>query len=342
MNKKILSVIIVLILLIGGYFLYMNLKGKTEVEGSAGWCEGTKLVFFPGGPENGPFADVVYNGARMAERDLGPEVKYVWSDWNPDKMVIQFKDAIADVPDGIIMMGHPGSEVLAPFMEEAERKGVIVTLANVDLPDIREKYVDKGFGYVGQVLYESGLMVSDGIIRKYNPQEGTETIVFGVSPVKSPSRYQRTKGSVDGLENNGLIVHEVTFPLEVEEDAKSDAGRKMFADALAKYPDTKIIITDHGAVTASVPFHFQNLGIDPGEIIVAGFDLSPDTITGIKSGYIDLVHDQQPYLQGYLSVVQACLTEKYDFAGLYINTGVGLVDDSNIDVISDLVEEKIR
>lgn len=344
MNKKLLIkiIIILVIIAIGGYFIYSGLKGKETTKETEKWCKGVKIIFFPGGNEECSFASVVYNGAKAAEKDLGPSVEYVWSDWDPTKMVSQFKDVIAKSPDGIAIMGHPGSEALAPFVEEAERKNILVTLANVDLPDIREKYISNGFGYAGQALYNSGLMVSSGVIRKYNPKEGTEAIVFGVDPIKSPSRHQRTQGCIDALEKGKLVVHEITLPLEVEKDAKSVAAEKMFADALAKYPEVKVIITDHGAVTASAPLHLQKLGKKPNEIIVAGFDLSTDTVKGIKDGYIGLVHDQQPYLQGYLPILQICLTKKYSFAGLYIDTGVGLIDNSNVDIVVSLAEQKIR
>jgi hypothetical protein len=74
----------------------------TEEEGPAPaaeeqgtWCAGTDIVFFPGGSPGGPFATVVYNGALQAEADLGPNVEYVWSDWNPENMVNQLSEAIA-------------------------------------------------------------------------------------------------------------------------------------------------------------------------------------------------------------------------------------------------------
>ena len=49
-----------------------------------GWCSDVDIVFFPGGPAGGPFAQVVANGAVQAEADLGPHVQYVWSDWDPE------------------------------------------------------------------------------------------------------------------------------------------------------------------------------------------------------------------------------------------------------------------
>jgi len=97
-------------------------------------------------------------------------------------------------------------------------------------------------------------------------------------------------------------------------------------------PKAKFIMID-GSLTSVLPFHLKALGKKPGDYIVAGFDLSPETVDGIKSGYIGIIEDQQPYLQGFLPILQACLTKKYGFAGLYINTGIGLIDSSNVDLI---------
>src|SRR6266852_1741259 len=68
------------------------------------WCSGVKIVSFPGGSPGGGFETVVYNGAKAAEAELGASVQYVWSDWQPDKMVNQFKEAVATKPDGIAVM----------------------------------------------------------------------------------------------------------------------------------------------------------------------------------------------------------------------------------------------
>lgn len=346
-NKIIVLLVILLIavLAVAAYKLFSDRLGLSSAKPSSQEqkiCTGVKIVFFPGGNESDSFSSVVYSGAKAAETALGADVRYVWSDWDSDKMVAQFKDAIDTAPDGIAIMGHPGAEALSALVDEAERKNILVTLQNVDIPSIREKYINNGFGYVGQALYNSGLMVSGGVIRKYQPKEGTEAIVFGVDAKADPSRYERTRGCVDGLKNGKLSVHEITIPLEAQKDARSRAAEKMFADALEKYPNAKIIVTDHGAMTAAAPLHLQNLGKNPGDLIVAGFDLSLDTVEGIKDGYIGLVHDQQPYLQGFMPILQACLSKKYGFAGLYIDTGVGLIDSSNVDLVANLAKEKIR
>jgi simple sugar transport system substrate-binding protein len=83
-------------------------------------------------------------------------------------------------------------------------------------------------------------------------------------------------------------------------------------------------------------------GLAAGSVYTAGFDLSPATVQGVKDGFVNLVIDQQQYLQGFLSILQICLTEKYGFSGLMIDTGGGFADKDNIETLAPLVEQQIR
>ena len=73
-----------------------------------------------------------------------------------------------------------------------------------------------------------------------------------------------------------------------------------------------------------------------------GFDLSSATVEAVQGGWTDLVIDQQQWLQGYLSVLQICLTHNYAFTGLHIDTGAGFLHAGNVDLLAGLVEEQIR
>jgi len=346
-NKSRLPLFIILLFLIvvgiGGCLTYYS-KVKPTISTAVTqtkFCQGVKIVFFPGGNPLDSFASVVYSGAKAAENTLGVNVQYVWSDWNTTKMVEQFQNAISTSPDAIAMMGHPGADILSSLVDEAERKGIIVTMQNVDIPSIREKYTNNGFGYVGQDLYPSGLLVSNGLIQKDQLKAGEEAIVFGADP-KDVGRYERTKGVIDGLLAAKLLVHEVTLTTAVQMNVKSSIAEKAFVDALTKYPNAKILVIDHGPMADAVTGLLKGLGKKPGEYKVAGFDLSLNTVQGIRDGYISLVQDQQPYLQGFLPILQACLTKKYGFAGLYFNTGLGVIDSSNVELVAGLARQGVR
>lgn len=300
--------------------------------------EDVSIIFFPGGSEGGPFASVVYRGAKAAEEDLGPQVDYVWSGWLPDKMVAQFKDAIAKKPDGIAIMGHPGVAAFDPLVEEAVAKGIIVTSQNTTLPEIEAKYKDKGFGYVGQELYPSGQMLAKGAAQRAGLQTGDRAVVWGL--LGQETRGLRTKGCIDALEEMGVEVDYLEISDQVNSDAAS--GTPVIASYIAAHPDVKMIITDHGALTATLGTYLKAANKKPGEIFGAGFDLSAATALAIKEGWVGAVLDQQPWLQGYLPILQICLTKKYGFAGLHIDTGAAIIDQNNIDFVAPLAEQGIR
>lgn len=307
------------------------------------WAQGkhfedVSIVFFPGGSEGGPFASVVYRGAKAAEEDLGCKVDYVWSGWLPDKMVAQFKDAVAKNPDGIAIMGHPGVVAFAPLVDEAAAKGIIVTSQNTTLPEIEAKYKDKGFGYVGQELYPSGLMLAKGAAKRAGLKEGDRAMVWGL--LGQETRGLRTKGCIDALEEMGVIVDYIEISDQVNSDAA--AGTPVAASYIAAHPDVKMIITDHGALTATLGTYLKAANKQPGDIFGAGFDLSAATSQAIKEGWVGAVLDQQPWLQGYLPILQICLTKKYGFAGLHIDTGAAIIDAGNIDFVAPLAEQGIR
>lgn len=299
-----------------------------------------EIYFFPGGAPGGSFATVVYNGAKEAAKILGDrvDVKYKWSDWNPQKMVNQFQEAVAAHPDGIAIMGHPGVEALKPFVEEAEEKGIVVTSQNVKLPELESKYKAQGFGYVGQELYSSGYTLGEAAANRAGLGEGDKALVWGLK--SEPTRGQRTKGAIDALEEKGVEVDYIEISSEVDKDAAN--GIPIITGYLQSNPNCDLVITDHGNLTATQEQYFESAGLGPDEIYGAGFDLSAATANAIKSGYTDLVLDQQPFLQGFLPVFQIYLTTKYQFSGLHIKTGAGLVHEGNIDLIAPLAKEGIR
>lgn len=319
-----------------GVVLLMGLSAPVMAEGKH--FEGISIVFFPGGSEGGPFASVVYRGAKAAEEDLGCKVDYVWSGWLPDKMVAQFKDAIARKPDGIAIMGHPGVAAFAPLVDEAEAKGIIVTSQNTTLPEIEEKYKSDGFGYVGQELYASGAMLGKGAAKRAGLKKGDRAMVWGL--LGQETRGLRTKGCVDALKELGVEVDYI----EISDAVNSDAslGTPVVASYVATHPDVKLIVTDHGALTATAGTYMRGANKKPGDIFVAGFDLSAATADAIKEGWVGAVLDQQPWLQGYLPILQICLTKKYGFSGLHIDTGAAIIDKGSIDFVAPLAEKGIR
>lgn len=315
----------------------------TSTEGGApaagtGWCAGTKIVFFPGGAPGGGFETVVYNGALAAAADTGADVQYLWSNWDPNTMITQFQQAVATKPDGIAVMGHPGDTAFDPLIDDAESQGIIVTSMNTQLPAAQAKYAPNGFGYAGAILYNAGYSLGQEAVKRSGVKSGDKAFLWGL--LSQAGRGERTKGVKDALEKAGLTV--IYQDIDEATNAEASAGIPVFTGIMSANPDIKLMVTDHGNLTGTVQSFLEAAGKKPGEVYAAGFDMSGNAVTAIKAGWLQLVIDQQQWLQGYFGVLQICLTHNYNFAGLQVDTGAGFADKNNIDQLAALVAKQIR
>jgi simple sugar transport system substrate-binding protein len=253
-------------------------------------------------------------------------------------MIQQFREVVATRPDGICVMGHPGDEAFDPLIEDAQKKGIIVTSQNTELPKMEAKFAGNGFGYVGAENYPAGHALGVEAVQRLGLKKGDLAMVWGL--LSQPTRGLRTKGVVDALKEAGLTVDYLEIDAATNKDPP--AGTPTFAGYVSSHPNVKLVVTDHGGLTATAETYLKAVRKKPGDIFIAGFDLSPATIAAIRGGWTTLVIDQQEWLQGYLPVLQVCLTKVYGFAGLHINTGAGFVDKSNVEFIAPLAEKNIR
>lgn len=336
--SRINRVLIVAILLAAlSIFAASSFSGVAAQEDNS-TCSGVDLVFFPGGSPGGPFETVVYNGALRAAEELGANVQYIWSDWDPQKMVTQLTEAIATNPDGIAIMGHPGDEAYRAAVEQAEEQGILITAMNVPLSDLQAQYGAAGFGYVGAFQYGAGYSLAQEAVNRFGLGEGDRAMVWGL--LAQAGRGERTRGVVEGLEEAGLTVD--YFEIDSATNSDPTAGIATFTGYVSANPDVKLVITDHGNLTSSLETLLTAAGKGPDDVFTAGFDLSPATVRAIQGGWTDLVIDQQQWLQGYLPILQLCLAKKYNFSGLTIDTGAGFASADNIELLAPLVEQGVR
>ena len=203
---------------------------------------------------------------------------------------------------------------------------------------MQARYSSSGFGYVGAILYEAGYALGSESVARFGLAEGDRAFVWGL--LAQAGRGERTQGVVDSLEDAGLVVDY----LEIDDATNADAtaGVSQFVGYASSNPDVKLVVTDHGALTATMETYLSSAGFGPDDVIGVGFDLSPATVEAIRGGWTDLVIDQQQWLQGYLSVLQICLTHNFAFTGLQIDTGAGFAHADNVELLADLVERQIR
>ncbi len=300
--------------------------------------ENVSIWFDTGGPVGGAYNTIVQNGAQQACEDLGCDIRFLYSDWSPQKMIENANRAIASKPDGLVVMGHPGDDAYEALIDEAQDTGIIVTSSDTELPRLMTEHQSQGFGYAGVDNKSRGTLLAQEALRRHPMKAGERALVWGLK--SKPNRGLSTVGMIEALEDAGLQVDYMEISAELDKDPT--LGMPLMTAYLSRHPDTKMILIDHGALTGQLENLLRAAGVGPDEIFAAGFSLSPATAAAIQSGYVDLVGDGQPFLQGYLPVLQIVLTKRYGFSGLNINTGGGFISRDNIDLIAPLAKQGLR
>ena len=300
---------------------------------------GEELVVYMqmGGNQGDPSTLARTNGAKAAAKALGIKLIEQYSGWDSQKMIDQFKEAIAASPDGIVIMGHPGEDAMAPLVEQAVGMGIVVTSGNNPLPKIEAKYQVNGFGYAGANLYDGGYLTGTAMVAA-GLKAGDEALVYDIWHQEGRSRS--SQGVYDALTKAGLKVDKLDVSAAVDSDTSQ--AIPILTAYLQAHPKLRAIGTQHGNITAILPKVLQAAGKKPGDIICGGIDLSPATVSAIQNGWISASFDQVLYLQGYFPVLQVILTKKYMIPGLHIDTGVGTVTPQNVGTIKPLIDKGIR
>jgi simple sugar transport system substrate-binding protein len=208
------------------------------------------------------------------------------------EMVSFFNSAIAAKASGIATTVISSTGFTAPVMS-AMNAGIPVVSYNADgtvtkgVPDIGTNRLC----YVGQALYNSGQAMGNRI--KSLITSPGEVVIFIATP-GTGNIQPRYDGAASILTPAGFKVSEIatgaaTSAEEAAENAYILAHKSSLKGAFA---------VDAGSTQFLGPVLAKN-GL-AGKIPAGGFDLTPGTLTAIKSGQLNFTIDQNPYLQGFL------------------------------------------
>ncbi|MDR3494968.1 MAG: substrate-binding domain-containing protein [Ancalomicrobiaceae bacterium] len=299
------------------------------------WCKDVHLRFFVGGAEGDAFGTIVYNGAKQAQADTGAQVEFVFSGWNTEKMVQQLREAVASKPQGIAMMGHPGDDAIMPLAEQASKAGIKMIYQNVPVPKVVAAY---GGGYIGAQQEAQGRALGAEAVRLAGLKAGDVAIMMG--PFDMENRGDRERGTVKAMEEAGIKV--VKINSDPTWTADPNLALPIVTAALLNNPTAKAFGYPGGQMLGNVPTYMQAAKKKPGEIFNFGFDTSPQIVEAFKAGWVQLTADQQPFLQGYLPVLNLCQQVVYGLGPINVDTGAGFVTPQNYKVVGALAEQGLR
>lgn len=291
-------------------------------------------VYFQMGGNPGDEATLARElGARDAARVLNVRLIEQHAGWNPQRMVVQANEALAAQPEAIVVMGHAGTDAMQVFLDRAADDGIVVIVNNNALPGT-------GLSYFGLDNYGAGRNLANLAIENGDLQEGDQVVVYGAFIEGAPG-FDVAKGTTEVLDEAGVSYDTLQWSDEAVLDPS--LAVPVLIAYLESNPDTRaIIVPGHGGITAVLDRVLRDAGKAPGEVVTAGFDISPAAIQGVKDGYITVILDQQPYLQGFMPVVAAVLEVKYGLTGLDLNTGGGYLTQDNVEMLEALIATGVR
>ena len=188
---------------------------------------------------------------------LGVDLKPQFSGWAPEKMIEQFKEALAARPNCIAIMGHPGSTAFHDLVKQAVSEGIVVTDGNAPLTELQRSSDRMASAMRASTFMLAPLtakaMLADGL------KAGDEAVVWGI--LSQAERGISEKGLAETLEKAGLKVDRLEIPDDVNSDAS--LGIPQFVAYIQSHPQLKAIGLQHGASPASCPTRLRRPARNP-------------------------------------------------------------------------------
>ncbi len=286
---------------------------------------------------NDPFWAVFQQGMRDAADELGcrADIDLCGSDQN--LMQKRFQEAVAMRPDGIALVINDNTMWDKP-VADAIAKGIPVIGTNND--DQKGSAGNARLCYIGQNERRAGLMIGRAVFAAAKAGGKNMRTLKVAAAVEVPGANYgvvRSQGIKDAMEEYG-IQGDIDI---IDATLEMTTAESRITSYLIGHPDTGAIFGLGGICTDRITSGLKNAKKSPGQIPGGGFDATPGTLTGLKTGYMVASIDQQQYLQGYFSVYVLYLYKKYGFLP-QIDTGGYLITKDNIALIESLSSKHVR
>jgi simple sugar transport system substrate-binding protein len=270
-----------------------------------------KIAMVTHGGAGDSFWSIVKGGGVQAGKDMGDSFNYQ-SNGDPAQQSQLIDNAVNQKPDGLVVsMANP--EALKAAVQRAVAAGIPVIVINAGEAQAKSY---GALSYIGSDETVAGQAVGTGL-----KQAGTKHVVCVIQEAGNVALEQRCAGVKSTL--GGTVTN-----LQVDNNnlpgAQSLIQAKLQADTSI---DGVVTLGAQVATVAEAAIKGAN-----SKAKLATFDLNGDVAKAVEDGSMLFAVDQQPYLQGYLSVVM--LTQyKSNLnvlgGGLPVLTGPNLITKDN-------------
>jgi simple sugar transport system substrate-binding protein len=274
-----------------------------------------------------PFFTPTQYGAADASSLLGCSYQWTGSEnSNVSQMVDAVNSAVTGGADGIAVALIDLHAFNAP-VEAALKAGIPVVAYNADAP------TNARLAYIGQNLKLAGEEMGKRIVEEV----GSGEVGLFIATPGSANLQPRIEGAEKAIKDSGKPItfkSVATGAAVAQEEPAIEAWYQSHKSAKGMY-------AVDGGSTESLAKVMQKLGLTSKGVKAGGFDLTEQTQKLLKEGNIEFTIDQQPYLQGFLPILELFM---YKVSGTL--TGPAEVDTGlkflNKETVAPYVESKSR
>jgi simple sugar transport system substrate-binding protein len=289
--------------------------GGNGVKGIFGGGKNYKFVFVNHVTTNPFFVPTRY-GAEDACKLLGCSYQWTGSEnSNVSEMVNAMNTAVSGGADGIAV-ALIDKNAFNSVTQSALGAKIPVVSYNADEPNAR-------LAYIGQDLFVSGQEMGQHIVDLV----GSGDVALFIATPGSANIQPRIDGAKDTLSKHSSIKTHV-----VATGAALPAELSTIDAYATGHPETKGMFAVDAGSTQAVAQTIQKHNLRSKGVKGGGYDLTPITQKLLASDQIDFTIDQQPYLQGFLPVLELFMLQVTGqlTGAADINTGLKFLDKTSV------------
>ena len=280
-----------------------------------------------------PYWQTAAAGFDAAAREYGVSAEMRGPDtFDPQAEVTEFRSAVALKPAGILV-SVANSTLMAPEIDSAIAAGVPVITIDSDAPASHRLY------FIGTNNLEAGRLGGNRVAALLN---GKGNVVF-FSVAGQANQDERFKGYKDVFAAFPGIKIVENFDMKGDSGTAMDKATEYLARAGAQKVDAFVCLEASAGKDVGEAFRRAS---SKGRVLIA-MDTDEATLRLVKDGTIDSTISQKPYTMAFMGLKAVDDIYHYPVKPLaqdyaldpfapfpaFIDTGVSLVDKSNVDAI---------
>jgi ribose transport system substrate-binding protein len=240
---------------------------------------------------NIPLYVAMADGIRAKAEELGVEVVFTEANEDAVQQLNDVQDLIAQDVDGILI-SPIDAEAAVPAYEDARAADIVImSIARNTDPEVEDGFIGAPWGKFGTQIGEWAC--------ENAPDKATN-----VAMIKGPAGASFVEEMEDGFKE-ALSANCPDMKIVFENNNAplvADKGLASAQDALTRTPEIGVFFANNDDLAAGVIQALEEKGVAMDDVVVTGFDGTPEGIQLARDGKLDYTIALRPYAWGQLGL----------------------------------------